>query len=194
MPGLSHKLLDEFPSSDFPSGFVSLGFLVLWLSIFCCCCFCLGVGRCSSVYICFFNTFIQYHYSRGQVYLRMLGDKYVQQRQNDMLHITIDLVNQQGISIHVFQRFLCNMFNIIISQGNEISKRAKEARPVLGADRTRIFSDKYKQGNTGRFLQNKISYILPSVTSIKTSFSSFSKNENKAPKKKKSSTTKMTNQ
>lgn len=96
-----------------------------------------------------------------------------------------------------FKDFLHNVFNIII---NEISKSAKEAstdmareRPVLGADRTKIFSDKYK-ARKHRSFSSKQDLVLPSVTSIMT-FSSFSKKENKAPKKKKksSTTTKMTN-
>lgn len=86
-----------------------------------------------------------------------------------------------------FKDFLHNVFNIII---NEISKSAKEAstdmareRPVLGADRTKIFSDKYKV-RKHRSFSSKQDLVLPSVTSI-TTFSSFSKKENKAPKKKK---------
>lgn len=40
------------------------------------------------------------------------------------------------------------------------------------------------QARKHRPFSSKQDLILPSVTSIKTSFSSFSKNENKAPKKK----------
>lgn len=54
----------------------------------------------------------------------------------------------------------------------DLIKRTKEARmdlarkrPAVGADKTRIFWDNYKAGNTGHFLQNKSLYfhLLPQI-------------------------------